>query len=63
MATYDKWDNEIMKMTKDELTVALSAYENLLDWAMFRQEFQLDYFKSIAYAMRFRVEQLAAMDS
>jgi hypothetical protein len=59
MATLKEWQQEINSMTKDELTMALSAYERLLKWNFFAKEFELRSFFFYAEDIKNRIEHLA----
>lgn len=62
MASFQQWEKEVQKMSKDELTTALSAYERLCKWGFFAGEFQLGHFTWVAEEMKQRVEWLAERD-
>ena len=56
---YKEWTKEIDKLTKDELTMFLSAYNRIVEWKAFSDAFQLRYFKAMVPYVEQRIEQLA----
>ena len=62
MATGKEWLDEINSMTKDELTMALSAFEQLSEWKFFKEQFQFRQF-SFVVEMKERIEHLAEIEA